>query len=90
MEHSVLIARKNATARKADVTLQLVSAMKETVRSVGQGRIVSDPVKMASTACSALRCVDFAKEANPAIKRQVNVKSARSAIRGDYVRTNAS
>ena len=77
MEPLALTARKNATALKADATLQLASAMKETVHLDGPGRIVSDPVKMVSMACSARRCVDFAKEGNLAIRRRVNVKSVR-------------
>ena len=90
MEPSAPIARKNATALKADAILQLASAMKETAHLGGLGRIVSDPVMMASTASFAPRSVDFAKEGSLAIRRLVNAKSARSAISEDFVRTNAS
>jgi hypothetical protein len=90
MEPSAPIVLKNATARKADATLRPASAMKETAHLAGQGQTVSDPVMMASMACSVPRSVDFAKEGNRAIRRLVNAKSARLAISGDFVRTSAN
>ena len=64
--------------------------IRETARLVGLGLIVSDLVKMDSTVSSALRCVDFAKEGNLAIRRRVNVKSVRLVISEDFAKTSAS
>ena len=90
MEPSALTVRKNATALKVGATLQLASAMKEIAHLAGQGQIVSDPAMMASTASFVPKSVDFAKEENLAIRRQVNAKSAKLDISGDFVRTSAS